>query len=150
FEADVAARFTVLEDRTQSEMLERATLGVVLEAAGVPDSALGRALAVVVAGAADTTIRDVVREAIGKREQLLRWINAAGGSERAMAQLSAVLGIAADDNLAQVANEIVEGPHFPSSRWADVAARCRQGSKNDKAQGARFSAALVASGVERL
>src|SRR6202162_2272652 len=31
FEADVAARFTVLEERAQSEMLERATLGVLLE-----------------------------------------------------------------------------------------------------------------------
>src|SRR5450631_702176 len=49
FEADVAARFTVLEDRSQSEMLERATLGVLLEAAGAPDSALGRALKVAVA-----------------------------------------------------------------------------------------------------
>jgi ATP-dependent helicase/nuclease subunit A len=42
FEADVAARFSVLEERAQSEMLERATLGVLLEAAGVPDSWGGR------------------------------------------------------------------------------------------------------------
>ncbi len=150
FEADVAARFTVLEERAQSEMLERATLGVLLEAAGDPDSALGRALKVAVAAAADTTFREVVREAIDKREKLLHWIAAAGTPERAMAQLSAALGIAADDDLAQVEQEILEGPHLPSSRWAEVAARCRQGSKNDQDQGARLSAALATSGAGRL
>jgi ATP-dependent helicase/nuclease subunit A len=150
FEADVAARFTVLEERAQSEKLERATLGVLLDAAGAPDSGLGRALKVAVAAAADTTFREVVREAIDKREQLLRWITAAGGPERAMAQLAGVLGIAADDDLAQVENEVLEGPHLPSSRWVEVAARCRQGSKNDRDQGARLSSALAASGTGRL
>jgi ATP-dependent helicase/nuclease subunit A len=150
FEANVAARFTVLEERTQSEMLERATLGVLLEAADAPDAPLGRALKVAVAAAADSTFREVVREAIEQREKLTRWIDAAGSPERAIAQLSAALGIAADDNQALVEQEIVEGPHLPSSRWAEVAAQCRQGSKNDTAQGARFAAALAASGAERL
>jgi ATP-dependent helicase/nuclease subunit A len=150
FEADVAARFTVLEERAQSEMLERATLGVLLEAVGIADSALARALKVAVAAAADTTFRDVVREAIGKREKLVAWIEAAGGIAPAMAQLSAALGIAADDNIARVETDIVEGPHLPSSRWADVAAQCRQGSRNDQAQGDRLSIALAASGAERI
>jgi ATP-dependent helicase/nuclease subunit A len=150
FEADIAARFAVLEERAQSEMLERATLGVLLEAAGAPDSALGRALKVAVAAAADTTFREVVREAIDQREKLQRWIAAAGSLERGMAQLSRVLGIAVSDDLAQVETEILEGPHLPSSRWAEVAARCRQGSKNDQLQGDRLAAALAGSGVARV
>ena len=41
FEANASARFTVLEERAQDEMLERATLGVLLEAAGAPKARLG-------------------------------------------------------------------------------------------------------------
>ena len=44
FEADVAARFAVLEERAERELLDRLRLEVLLEAAGAPDSALGRAL----------------------------------------------------------------------------------------------------------
>src|SRR5258708_12309078 len=53
FESDVAAHFTVLEERAQSEMLERARTAVLLEAAAAPDKPLGRALKVAVAAAAD-------------------------------------------------------------------------------------------------
>src|SRR5262245_9505703 len=45
FEADVAARFEVLEDRTRSELIDRLRMGVLLEASAKPDSDLGRALA---------------------------------------------------------------------------------------------------------
>ena len=44
FEANVPARFTVLDDRDQAEMLERASLAVMLDASRAPDSAIGRAL----------------------------------------------------------------------------------------------------------
>ena len=55
FEADVAAHFSVLEDRTQKEMLERARMAVLLDAAAAPDKVLGRALRVATAAAADAT-----------------------------------------------------------------------------------------------
>ena len=42
FEANVPARFAVLDDRDQNEMMERANLGVFLEASRNPDSATGR------------------------------------------------------------------------------------------------------------
>ena len=41
-EANVPARFTVLDDRDQTEMLERASLAVMLDASRDPDSAIGR------------------------------------------------------------------------------------------------------------
>ena len=127
FEADVAARFTVLEERAQAEMLERATLAVLLEAAGAPDSPLGRALKRAVAAAADTTVLEVVREAVGQRDKLLEWIDAAGDVEAATAQLAAALGIAADDDLGAIAKEIVEGPHLPCWHWADAAIALEEG-----------------------
>ena len=44
FEANVPARFAVLDDRDQTEMMERASLAVLLDASRAPDSAIGRAL----------------------------------------------------------------------------------------------------------
>src|SRR5579872_2889725 len=46
FEANVPARFAVLDERDQTEMMERANLKVLLEASRNPDSALGRSLRV--------------------------------------------------------------------------------------------------------
>src|SRR5476651_517357 len=44
FEANVQARFTVLDERDQNEMMERANLKVLLDASRDPESAAGRAL----------------------------------------------------------------------------------------------------------
>ncbi len=144
FEANVAARFTVLDDRSQAEMFERATMAVLLRAAGAPASPLGRALARAVAAAADTTFLAAVHEAIRQREKLIRWLDAAGSVEAAMAELSTALGIDADDDLAAVETEIVDGPHLPSSEWAAVAAAFKEGSAKDEDQSARLMEALAA------
>src|SRR5438067_8177650 len=64
FEANVAARFQVLEERAETELLERLRLKVLLEAAAAPESALGRALSTAIASAADRTFGDVIGDAI--------------------------------------------------------------------------------------
>src|ERR1700761_5231823 len=46
FEANVAARFTVLDDTAQMQLLEDLTLGALLEGASTPQSPLARALVV--------------------------------------------------------------------------------------------------------
>jgi ATP-dependent helicase/nuclease subunit A len=58
FEADVAARFEVLEERAQAELIDRLRLEVLLEAAASGESPLGRALATAIVAAADTTFGD--------------------------------------------------------------------------------------------
>src|SRR5262249_48600656 len=63
FEANVAARFTVLEERAEAELIDRLRLAVLLEAAAAPDRPLGRALAAAIVAAADQTFADVVRDA---------------------------------------------------------------------------------------
>src|SRR4029450_3963337 len=45
FEANVAARFDVLDEAAQAQLLSKISLGVLLDAALVPDGVLGRALA---------------------------------------------------------------------------------------------------------
>src|ERR1700754_567856 len=85
FEANVPARFSVLDDRAQTDMMERANLKVFLEASRAPDSVLGRALQTAMANAADGTFKDVVREACLSRDHFLAWTDAAGSADAATA-----------------------------------------------------------------
>src|ERR1043165_1392845 len=52
FEADVAARFEVLEERTQSELIDRQRMAVLLKAAAEPESDRGRALSIAITAGA--------------------------------------------------------------------------------------------------
>ena len=83
FEANVPARFAVLDERDQTEMMERANLKVFLEASRDPDRPIGRALTTAMANAADVTFKDVVREACLSRDHFMAWTDAAGGVEAA-------------------------------------------------------------------
>ncbi|WP_022720001.1 double-strand break repair helicase AddA [Rhodopseudomonas sp. B29] len=150
FEAGVPARFSVLDDRDQNDLMERASLAVLLEAANAPDSAAGRALSFAMTSAADITFREVVQEACMSRDRFLAWIAQNGGVDGAMAQLSATLGVAADDSCEAADADIVDGPHLPRSRWGDIAAAFESGSKTDCDQAKRLRAALTLTGAEQI
>jgi ATP-dependent helicase/nuclease subunit A len=146
FEANVPARFAVLDERDQNEMMERANLGVLLEASRDPDSVRGRALTTAMACAADVTFKDVVREACLSRDHFMAWTDAAGSIEAAVAQVSAELGVDPGDTIEDVEREIVDGPYLRRPGWEDIAAALEGGGKSDFDQAARLRAALVSSG----
>jgi len=150
FEANVPARFAVLDDRDQNEMMERANLGVFLEAARNPDSATGRALMTAMASAADVTFKDVVREACLSRDHFMAWTDAAGSAHAAAAQISAALGVDPNDRIEDVEREILDGPNLPRSRWQDIAQVLDTGSKSDQGQAAQLRAALAFSGAAQV
>ncbi len=150
FEANVAARFDVLDERAQNGLLSGASLAVLIEAAGSPDSAAGRALTTATAAVADQSFVEVVNEAIRQREKLRSWIDAAGGVEAAIADLCGPLGITAADTLERVEAEIIDGPLLPMRQWQAVADIFRYGGKIDAAQAARLDGALAAAGAARV
>src|SRR6476659_5515975 len=150
FEANVPARFAVLDDRDQNEMMERANLGVFLEASRNPESATGRALMTAMASAADVTFKDVVREACLSRDHFMAWTDAAGSAHAAAAQISAALGVDPGDRIEDVERDIVDGPNLPRSRWQDIALVLETGSKTDQGQAARLRGALVFSGAAQV
>src|SRR5262245_11426123 len=96
FEANVAARFDVLDEAAETQLLGEITLGVLLDASLAPDGALGRALATAMAVAADQTFKDVVSEAIRKRAAVRAWLDN-GGIDAAVARLCGTLGVTADE-----------------------------------------------------
>jgi ATP-dependent helicase/nuclease subunit A len=150
FEANVPARFAVLDDRDQSEMMERANLSVLLEASRNPDSATGRALTMAMASAADVTFKDVVREACLSRDHFMAWTDAAGSADAAAAQISAALGVSASDRIEDIEREIVDGPNLPRARWQEIATVLEASSKADQKQAARFREALTLTGVAQV
>src|ERR1700728_84552 len=121
FEANVAARFAVLDDAEQTQLLEKLTLDVLLQGAEAPGSPLGRALTSAMTAGADQTFRDVVREAIDKRDAIERWVYGAGSVENAIAKLSALLGVDPAETLDEIEAEYFSGAVIASSEWPAVA-----------------------------
>jgi ATP-dependent helicase/nuclease subunit A len=150
FEANVPARFTVLDDRDQTEMMERASLAVMLDAARAPDSPIGRALQAAMASAADVTFKEVVREACLSRDHFMAWTDTVGDAGIAAAQVSALLGIGTDDRIEDVEREIVDGPHLPRSCWEEIARTLDTGAKTERDNADRLRAALPAAGAAQV
>src|SRR5215831_21291209 len=146
FEANVPARFAVLDERDQNEMMERANLAVLLEASRNPDSATGRPLMVAMASAADVTFKEVVREACLSRDHFMAWTDAASSAAAAAEEMAAVLGVDAADRMEDIEQEILDGPFLPRSRWDDIAFALEDGSKSDNDQAGRLRAAKLFSG----
>jgi ATP-dependent helicase/nuclease subunit A len=150
FEADVAARFEVLEERTQSELIDRLRMSVLLEAAAKPESALGRALATAITMAADQTFAEVVGEAIGQHDVIDTWIKRSGGVAAAMAELSRALGVGADESSEAIAAAFFSDSLIAPSEYPEVIAALEQGSKGDKEHAARFDSLRLLQGSERI
>ncbi len=131
FEAKVAARFEVLDEAAEKQLLEQVNFAVLLEAAAKPEGALGRALTAAIAVAADQTLRDMLAEAIAARDKLEAWVLAAGGLGGAVRQLSETLGVAANDSVEAVNDEIVSAPLIAASEWRAISAALAEGSPSD-------------------
>jgi ATP-dependent helicase/nuclease subunit A len=143
FEANVAARFTVLDEAEQTQLLERLTLAVLLDGAKDPDGSLGRALTIAMTAAADQTFRDVVRDAIGRRDAVVRWVMKAGGIGTAIAELSRALGLDPDETRESIEEEFLAESSIAPQDWSTLATALMQGGKTDAEQARRFG--LLAS-----
>lgn len=150
FEADVAARFEVLEDRTRSELIDRLRMAVLLEAAAKPEGDLGRALATAITVAADQTFTEAIDEAIAKHDELEAWIAHAGGVAAAVAELSRTLGVRPDETSEAIAEEFFSASPIAASEHPAVIAALEQGLKGDKEHAARFGSLRLLDGGERV
>jgi ATP-dependent helicase/nuclease subunit A len=150
FEADVAARFEVLDDATTMQMLNDLTLEVILEGAGDPDGPLGQALANAITSAADTTFKEVIAETIRDRDTVTEWTERAGGVPQAIAELTRSFELDAGDSLAKVEAEYFTGSLIPQSEWPALIAVLAGGSKTDAERAASLADATKATGRDRV
>src|SRR5664279_1955655 len=150
FEANVAARFTVLDDASTTQLLDQLTLQVLLEASAKPDGALGQALATAIVVAADQTFKDVIGDAIRKRDAIDAWTKRAGSVNKAMAELSKAFGLAPTDTLASVEQEYFSQSLIPATEWPALIEILDSGSAADKKHIAALQAARRAAGRERI
>jgi ATP-dependent helicase/nuclease subunit A len=150
FEANVAASFSVLDDAEESQLLERMTNEVLLDAAASPGGDTGRALAYAITAAADSTFRERVSEAIDSRDALEAWLDAAGGLDGATAQLSKLLGCEPGETEDTIARRFFDESTFSEKEWAGIAAIGGTGNKTDLEQAARFASLPALGLAERI
>ncbi len=150
FEADVAARFEVLEETATAQLLNRLTLEVMLQGAADPNGALGQALANAITSAADVTFKEVVTETIRKRDLVTAWTTRAGGVTKAIAELTRAFGLKPGDNLLAVEDEYFSGSLIPQSDWPALLVALKEGSPADQKHREALEAARTAVGRPRL
>jgi ATP-dependent helicase/nuclease subunit A len=149
FEAKVAARFEVLDEAAEMQLLEQINFSVLLEAAARPESTLGRALTAAIAVAADQTLRDMLAEAVAARDKLEAWVQAAGGLGGAIGQLSAAFGVGTGDSVEAVDAAVMASSLIPATEWAAIAEALAQGSKTDGERSRLFALLSACDGDER-
>lgn len=137
FEAQVPARFTVLDERDQTEIMERASLGVMLDASQNPDSPVGVALRYAMGVAPDMTLRDVVNQACLGRDHVIAWTEDRG-IDQAMGNVANAIGVDPAERVEDVEREMVDGPNLPRSEWESLAAILQTGNKSDIEQARRL------------
>lgn len=150
FEAGVGARFGVLDDAEQTQLLEELTLAVLLEGAALPQSALGQALAQAMVAAADQTFRDVIRETVRQRDAIAAAVTRAGSLEAAIERLSRPLGIEPSDTSDGIEAALFDEAVIAPAEWPAVAAALAKGAKADAEQARRFAALGALSGADRI
>ena len=138
FEANVAARFDVIDETEQTQVLERLTLDLLLEAARTPQSPIGRALELAITAASDQSFRDAIRSAIAARETMALWVFDSGGVEAAIAAMSRQLGLESGATRDSIEDEFFIGSFIPPEEWLAVAGALEQGGKSDRDQARRF------------
>ncbi|MGH7247165.1 MAG: UvrD-helicase domain-containing protein, partial [Pseudomonadota bacterium] len=150
FEANVSARFSVLDTTEQAQLLEHLTLAVLLDGAADPSGRLGRALATAMTAAADQTFRELVREAIGRRDAISRFVISAHGVDRIGGALSRALDIDASDNRQSIDANFFSGALIEPAEWTPIAAILARGANTDREQARRFEMLGTLSASDRV
>jgi len=150
FEANVAARFSVLDESEEAQLLERTTNAVLLDAAADMQSDMGRALQYAIGAAADLTFREMIGKAIDERDAIGAWLDSAGGIAGAAAQLSLALNIDPQDSEDKIAADFFGASHVAPTEWPTIAAIGAAGKKTDIEQGERFAALPTLTGLRQI
>lgn len=142
FEANVPARFVVLDETKAQELFDIEMANVLADAVANGDTPLSAALARITPEATGDTLRSAIRSAMRARS----FIGDAAGLEKAFGRLHGALGLAPEDSADRIEAGILDGGTGcrPEDREALIAA-LRTGKANDE----KLADALAAAEAER-
>jgi ATP-dependent helicase/nuclease subunit A len=143
FEANVPARFEVLDDHRAADLMLRARELVLTEALREPASTPGRGLAALTGQLSATTFAALIAEALGHRGAVRRSMRDAGDFARLQAASRTALGLGPDETPAAVEAEMAEGG-VRWSDWGDIARRIGADGGGPGKTGNRLAAAAEA------
>ncbi|ACL56600.1 double-strand break repair helicase AddA [Methylobacterium nodulans] len=143
FEANVPARFVVLDEAQTREAVDRTIDNVLADAVDGTHPDLAGALGLVAPEAAGETLRRAIGEAVRARSLL----GHPDGPQARLEHLRDALGLAPGETAAAIeARMLEEGP----GDWAGLAARLRTGKATDEKRAEALALAAVAEGPQRL
>ena len=143
FEANVPARFAVLDESQTDEMLAQETANVLADAASGAFPELNDALALVSTEAAGEALSDALNAALRCKD----FLHAPGGLPAGLARLQAALGLASGEDLAAIERAMLEDGLKPSE-WPAIAQELMRGKKTDQKRGELLSRAALAEDQE--
>src|SRR5204862_4359361 len=114
------------------------------------DSAVGVALSLAITHATDFTFREVINEAIRRRDEVSDWIKEAGGIDAAMTELSGALGVDQTATSKSIAAEFSSGALIAAHEWPEITGALAAGSKHDRELAHRIRDAAAAGETTRI
>jgi len=138
FEANIAAGFSVAEGDEQQTLLQRAREDVLALAIANPASSAGEALQLVASLTTQDRFDELLQGALAMRAKIADAMadRRGGGFGR---RLAARFGLDADETLAGIEAEIVDGG-LSSAQWDEMARVLAEQGKNDRDQALRMRA----------
>ncbi len=144
FEANVAARFEVLDDLGKAELLARARAEVLARAEGTIDPALAEALATVNEASSEDRFEGLVACAMKLTGFLREEARGEEGLAALRPRMAEALGLSPDATRPNIVRDFLDGG-FPRSEWPAAAAELLAGSSNEKKRGQELDHAARAT-----
>jgi ATP-dependent helicase/nuclease subunit A len=139
-EGEAPAGFSVIDEYTERDLIERARIEVMLEAGLHPDRPLGQAFSHCLAICGDDGIRETLAEAVRERH-LLQAI----GFDEIAAALPRGLGLDPEDTAAAITATILDNTNLPRAEWRNVASALSGFAGSIKGVVEKLSAACAAA-----
>ncbi|MFT0891431.1 double-strand break repair helicase AddA [Pseudochelatococcus sp. G4_1912] len=147
FEANVPARFEVLDEAQSQELLEQATREVLIGASLGRDPLVAQCLTYLAHEAGDDTVNKVLRAALRHKPFLRDYARGAEGLTRVLDAFGASCGLGVAETPAYLRRIVVEGG-IQAQEWPGIATELDNGSKTDKAKAEALRAAYAATREE--
>ena len=149
FEANVPARFEVLDDLRAADLLARAREAVLATAMRDTASTVGRAVEALAGLLAASSFDELIREALGHRYRVRDAMQEGRDLDGLQALLRKALGLGPRETIADVETEMTAGG-LPPSAWAETAQRIGADGGSLTKTGNRLAAAASAPDGRRV